>query len=209
MIGSEWKCLVHFLDQFLRKKVFVILFFFHFAIGWKILKPETASWTIDGSHMVEMLILTHSGRFTPSSSVREKPLSYWSHCIVGLSVCTFYMPICACMLSCSRPVQLFAILWTVTHQASLTMGFSRREYWSGLLCPPPGDLPDPGIRSTSLVSPAMVGGSLPLVPPEKPLVRWLIYKKRQCLSLLLIIYWEWEKYCICRWQIPKVLGSSI
>ena len=104
MIGSEWKCLVHFLGQFLRKKVFVI-FFFHFAIGWKILKPETASWTIDGSHIVEMLILTHSGWFTPSSSVREKLLSYWSRCIVGLSVCTFYMPICACVLSCFRPVQ--------------------------------------------------------------------------------------------------------
>ena len=47
-------------------------------------------------------------------------------------------------------VQLFATLWTVVHQAPLSMGFSRQEYWSGLLCPPPGDLPDPG---TEFISP--------------------------------------------------------
>ena len=38
------------------------------------------------------------------------------------------------------------------------MGFSSQEYWSGLLCPPPGNLPDPGIKATSLTSPALVGG---------------------------------------------------
>ena len=38
------------------------------------------------------------------------------------------------------------------------MGFSRQEYWSGLLCPPPGDLPDPGIECVSLMSPALAGG---------------------------------------------------
>ena len=40
------------------------------------------------------------------------------------------------------------------HQAPLSMGFSRQEYWSGLLCPPPGDLPDPGIELEFLMSPA-------------------------------------------------------
>ena len=43
-------------------------------------------------------------------------------------------------------------LWTVAHQAPLSMGFSRQEYWSGLPCPPPGDLPDPGIKPISLAS---------------------------------------------------------
>ena len=43
-------------------------------------------------------------------------------------------------------------------QAPLSMGFSRQEYWSGLPCPPPGDLPDPGIEPTSLMSPALAGG---------------------------------------------------
>ena len=59
-------------------------------------------------------------------------------------------------------------LWTVARQAPLSMGFSRREYWSGLPCPPPGDLPDPGIELTSLMSPALQAGSLPLAPPGKP-----------------------------------------
>ena len=44
--------------------------------------------------------------------------------------------------------------WTVARQAPLSMGFSRQEYWSGLPCSPPGDLPNPGIKSKSLMSPA-------------------------------------------------------
>ena len=47
--------------------------------------------------------------------------------------------------------------WTVAHQASLSMGFSRQEYWSGLPVPSPGDLPDPGIRPMSLKSSALAG----------------------------------------------------
>ena len=53
--------------------------------------------------------------------------------------------------------QLCVILWTITHQAPLSMGFSRQEYWSGLLCPSPGDLPNPGIEPASLKSPALAG----------------------------------------------------
>ena len=55
-------------------------------------------------------------------------------------------------------VRLFVILWTVAHQAPLSMGFSRQEYCSGLLCPPPGDLPNPGIEPASLTSPALASG---------------------------------------------------
>ena len=50
-----------------------------------------------------------------------------------------------------------ATAWTVAHQVPLSMGFSRQEYWSGLPCPPPGDLPDPGIEPTSLMFPALAG----------------------------------------------------
>ena len=56
------------------------------------------------------------------------------------------------------PVQIFAISWTVAHQAPLPMEFSSQEYWSGLPFPTPGDLPDPGIKPTSLELPALVGG---------------------------------------------------
>ena len=45
----------------------------------------------------------------------------------------------------------------IAHQASLSMGFSKYEYWSGLLCPPPEDLPSPGTEPYSLMSPALAG----------------------------------------------------
>ena len=64
--------------------------------------------------------------------------------------------VCVCTQLLSS-VQLFATPWTVAYQASLSMKFSRQEYWSTLPCPPPGDFPDPGIEPMSLTSPALVG----------------------------------------------------
>ena len=63
----------------------------------------------------------------------------------------------ACMLSHFSCVQLCATLCTIARQAPLSMGFPRQEYRSGLPCPPPGDLTDPGIKPTSLMSPALAG----------------------------------------------------
>ena len=61
-------------------------------------------------------------------------------------------------------VRFFAILWTVAYQAPLSMGFSRRQYWSGLSFPSPGDLPDPGIKPAS---PALQADALHSEPPGK------------------------------------------
>ena len=63
-----------------------------------------------------------------------------------------YVCICMCVFS---PVQLFVTLWTVTRQAPLSMGFSRQEYWSGLLFPPLEDFPDPGIEPASPSTPGL------------------------------------------------------
>ena len=52
----------------------------------------------------------------------------------------------------------FTTLWTVARQTPQSMGFSRQEYWSGSPCPPPGNLPNPGIELVSLMSPALAGG---------------------------------------------------
>ena len=52
----------------------------------------------------------------------------------------------------SESVWLFVTPWTVAHQAPLSMGFFKQEYWNGLLCPPPGDLPDSGIKPSTRVS---------------------------------------------------------
>ena len=56
------------------------------------------------------------------------------------------------MLSCLGCVLLFVTLWTVAHQAPLSMKFSRQEHWSGLPCPPPGDLPNSGTEPLFLPS---------------------------------------------------------
>ena len=65
------------------------------------------------------------------------------------------------VLSCFSRVWVFATPWTVARQAPLSMGFSRQEYWGGLLCPPPGDLSNPGIEPASPVAPALQADSLP------------------------------------------------
>ena len=59
-----------------------------------------------------------------------------------------------CILSHFSSVRLFATLWAVACQAPLSMGLPRQENWSGLPCPPPGGLPNPGIEPASLASPA-------------------------------------------------------
>ena len=57
--------------------------------------------------------------------------------------------------------------WNVAHQAPLSMGFFRQEYWSGLPFPPPGDLPDPGIEPMSPMSPASAREFFTTEPPGK------------------------------------------
>ena len=66
-----------------------------------------------------------------------------------------------CELVDAKSLQLcptLSTLWTVACQAPPSIGFSRQEYWSRLPCPPPGDLPNSGIKPTSLLSPALAGG---------------------------------------------------
>ena len=62
-------------------------------------------------------------------------------------------------------IQLFVIPWAVAHQARLSMGFSRQEYWNRLPFPAPRYLLDPGIE---LVSPVSAGGFFTMIPPGKP-----------------------------------------
>ena len=70
------------------------------------------------------------------------------------------------MLSCSV-MSDSATPWTVAHQASLSVGFPKQEYWSGLPVPSPGDLPDSGIKPGS---PALAGGYFTAELPGKPQV---------------------------------------
>ena len=80
---------------------------------------------------------------------------------------------CVCVLSLFSHMWLGATPWTVAFQAPQFMRFSRQGYWTGLTCPPSGDLPDPGIKPRC---PALQKDSLPSELPGKP---------RSCLLLLL------------------------
>ena len=98
------------------------------------------------------------------SSIWTTPLKdfHWAqkHC--------FVYPLCVCVCASHfNPVWLFVILWTIAHQPPLSMGFSRQEYWSGLPCPSPWDLPDTRIGPVSLTSPTLGGSSLPLGFPDR------------------------------------------
>ena len=83
-------------------------------------------------------------------------LPFETGCILSVEcVCAACMPSCFSRVTKSFPTLL--TLWTVAHQDPLSLGFSRQEYWSGLPCPPQGDLPDPGMEPESLKSPALAG----------------------------------------------------
>ena len=81
-------------------------------------------------------------------------------------------------------VQLCVTLWTVAYHSSLSMGFSRQEYWSGLPCPPPGDLPNPGIEPRSPESHAFSGRFFTTETPGKPIDPYLFW-----------IFRDWNSRC--------------
>ena len=98
------------------------------------------------------------------------------HVCAQLHACVLsYIYMCAlsytymCVLVCSV-VSDSATPWTVAHQASLSMEFSRQEFWSRLPFPPPGDLPDPGIKPVTLSSPALASRFFTTMPPGKPYI---------------------------------------
>ena len=84
----------------------------------------------------------------------------------------------ACVLSCFSCVQLFVTSWTIAHQAPLSVGFSRQEYWGGLSCPPPGNLPDLGIKPESFTCPALAGGLLTTSTTWETLISYTLMQNK-------------------------------
>ena len=101
----------------------------------------------------------HRARSWAPCCVAQRPTRYFTH-----------------GLSCFSWVQLFATLWTVACQAPMFMWFSRQQYWSGLSCPPPRDLSNPGIEPTSPEAPTLQVECLPLSHLGSPTTR-------KCLSI--------------------------
>ena len=88
-------------------------------------------------------------------------------------------------------------------QASLSIGFSQQEYWSELPCPPPGDLPNPGIEPTYAASLAMQMGSLPAEPFEKPIYTYMC---RLLISRLLLGHTHNGVLCVWLWTHNGLLA---
>ena len=113
----------------------------------------------------------------------------------------------ACAPSCFSRVRLCATLWTTDRQATLSVGFSRQEYWSGLPCPPPGSLPNSGIERVSLTSPVLASRFYHLVPSGKPLIG---YNPIQHFKVFFFfnIYLLWVWRTVFASQSPS-LSSSV
>ena len=114
-----------------------------------------------------------------------------------------YVVLCVCMLSHFSCVRLFATLWTAACQAPLSTAFSRQEHWSGLPCPPPGDLPNPGVEPRS---PALQVDFLLLSHWGSPM---------QFSGLILLVlriynnnyyYYKYEALPMC---VPKIMVSTL
>ena len=125
-------------------------------------------WSLETSNS----FLSSSSSFFPSphSTVYRVFASYLGTCLRVL---------CCAMFS---HVQFFVSPWTIARQAPLSMEFSREEYWSGLPCPPPGDLPDPGIE---LTFPDLQADSLSLSHREAH--HWHLGPGNS---------WEWGLFCV-------------
>ena len=115
-----------------------------------------------------------------------------------------------CVLShCSR-VHLFDTLWAIDHQAPLSMGFSRHEYWSGLACPPPEDLPGTGIEPGSLMSPALAGGFFTTSATWKATYIYYTYIMHITICVRRIyIYTFFLEYSLPFWFITRYSSLSI
>ena len=107
--------------------------------------------------------------------------------------CTF-----TCMaesVGCSVVSWLFGTPWTIAHQAPLSIGFSRQEYWSGLPCPSPEDLPDSGFELGCL---ALQADSLPSEPPGSftdVRLHILLFTSKLSLQITIFLYFSRDKRC--------------
>ena len=116
-------------------------------------------WDIWGSTRVRGTVQEPS--FTTWLLFQDSPLKWEGS---GPHQSAFCLSGCCCLVAKSYPS--LATPWTVAHQAPLSTGFSRQEYWNGLPFPSPGNLPDPGIKP---VSPVLAGRFFTTEPPGKPL----------------------------------------
>ena len=137
---------------YLIQLIFSFLFFYDIIL---------LSFNLFQSYWLLCCVSVTSGTFqhAPAHDCLEVSSLFW----IILSVSS-----CVCMLSHFNHVWLFVSLWTVTPQAPLSLVYSRQESWNGMPCPPPGHLPNPGIKPVSLMSPTLAGKSFTTGVTGKP-----------------------------------------
>ena len=101
-------------------------------------------------------------------------------------------------------IWFFVTLWTVAHQAPLSVGFSKQEFWSGVPFPTPGSLPDPGIESTNLASPALTSGLFTISATWKADVTYTYNLKIKQISE----YWKKKQTHRYRKQTIVISGDN-
>ena len=109
------------------------------------------AWQEGGGRGTDFFGPKRSGCWIEWTSFQSSVIRYKETCVCVVCVC-----VCVCQVTLVLSDSV--IPWTVTLQASMSMGFSRQECWSGLPCPPSEDLPNPGIEPAFPVSPALAGG---------------------------------------------------
>ena len=117
-----------------------------------------------GFHVTQPALEAHGGRPERRQRGRKAASTKFFYCLQGATYTAVSEQRRVQWGACERAKSLqpsvvsgSATLWTTAHQAPLAMGFSRKEYWSGLPGPTPGDLSSPGIEPVSLMSPALAG----------------------------------------------------
>ena len=135
-------------------------------------------------------LLIEEGLLVPPAVLWNSAFS-WVYLSLSTLLSVAFLSLC-CMLSHLSRIQLFATLWTAACQASFVPGDSPGKHTGvGCQCPPPGDLPNPGIKPVSLTSNLhWQAGSLPLVPPGQ-----LFVKPPQTTTLPYCISFSFRWFC--------------
>ena len=143
---------------------------------------EIRTWAEVGGERLQIIIvpihIKGKKRWIHSTYERQVPIPAFSRTPTDPepSIVLYSLCVCVCVCVCVYARMHAACLvvsnsatpWIIAHQAPLSFGFSRQEHWSGLPFPAPGDLPDPEIKPTSLVSPALAGKFFTIAYWEAP-----------------------------------------
>ena len=131
-------------------------------------------------------------------------LMFLIHTSLNIDGCLLFNCVCVCMCTLSHfsRIQLFATLWTAAHQASLSIRFSRQEYWSGFPCPPLEDLPQTHIS-------CIAGGFFTHWPTWEALIHPCSYPNTIKVAILFLVLHSFQSTLLSLTSYQELLKSHI